>query len=216
MYNREERQQISAIEIREMSTLAVFMPFDLFGSAGAGAGAQLLADALREMLADNRRERKPTRARSYQKHVRLKEFTFETLPDYESWHRQARQAAKQALTKDQFLLWIGGNHISALPVLEELGAMPGSLVVQLDAHLDAYTLTDSTEHLSHGNFLLHAENPVPPILHVGHRDLFLPADSIDAHFKETFSAEDLALAPEAALNRLRSQALAAKRIWIDI
>ncbi len=199
-----------------MSTLAVFMPFDLFGSAGAGAGAQLLADAMRDMLADNRRERKPTRARSYQKHVRLKEMNFETLHDYESWRHHARQTAKQALSKNQFLLWVGGNHISALPVLEELGTMPGSLVVQLDAHLDVYTLTDSTEHLSHGNFLLHADNPLPPILHVGHRDLFLPANSIEAHFRESFSADDLALSPETALYRLRTQALTAKRIWIDI
>jgi agmatinase len=199
-----------------MSTLAVFVPFDLFGSAGAGAGAQLVADAMREMLADNRRERKTTRARSYQKHVRLKEFTFESLPDYESWHRKARQTAKQSLSKKQFLLWVGGNHLTALPVLEELGKMPGSLVVQLDAHIDVYTLTDCTEHLSHGNFLLHAENPLPPILHVGHRDLFLPDESKEAHFRDTYSAEDFAISAETALYRLRAQSLAAKRIWIDI
>ena len=40
-----------------MKTCAVFFPFDLFGSGGAGAGVDLLADELREILADNRRER---------------------------------------------------------------------------------------------------------------------------------------------------------------
>src|SRR5262245_34409459 len=119
-----------------MSTLAVFVPFDLFGSGGAGAGAQLLADAVHEMLADNRRERRPTRARSYQRHVRLHEFTFETLADYKNWHNEARTLIREALAKERFVLWFGGNHMAALPVLEELGANDGSLVVQLDAHLD--------------------------------------------------------------------------------
>jgi arginase family enzyme len=199
-----------------MSTLAVIVPFDMFGSAGAGAGAQLVADAMREMLADNRRERKATRARSYQKHVRLKEFSFESLADYESWRPKARKTVKQSLGKNQFLLWIGGNHVSVLPVLEEIGTMPGSLVVQLDAHLDVYTLTDCTEQLSHGNFLLHADSKLPPILHVGHRDLFLPTESIEAHFEESYSAEDLALSLETSLYRLRAQTLSAKRVWIDI
>ena len=52
-----------------MKTTAVCFPFDLFGSPGAGAGAELLADELREMLADNRRERVPTRALAYQDQV---------------------------------------------------------------------------------------------------------------------------------------------------
>jgi len=43
---------------------AVVFPFDLFGSAGAAAGAELLADELREILADNRRETVTTRARA--------------------------------------------------------------------------------------------------------------------------------------------------------
>src|SRR6266513_1487566 len=47
-----------------VKTSAIFFPFDLFGSAGAGAGAELLAEAFQEMLADNRRERVPTRARA--------------------------------------------------------------------------------------------------------------------------------------------------------
>ncbi len=44
-----------------MTTRAIFFPFDLFGSPGTRAGAELLADAFEEMLADNRRERVATR-----------------------------------------------------------------------------------------------------------------------------------------------------------
>jgi agmatinase len=62
-----------------VKTNVVVFPFDLFGSADTAAGAQLLADALREMLADNKREQQPTRAAAYKDKVRLKEFTFETL-----------------------------------------------------------------------------------------------------------------------------------------
>jgi agmatinase len=198
-----------------MSTLAAIVPFDLFGHAGCGAGAQLLADALREMLDDNRRERQPTRARAYQHHVRIKEFTFETNADYQNWRRQARITAKQSLAKNQFLLWLGGNHMSVLPVLEELGAIKESLVVQFDAHLDIYNLTDCTKEPSHGNFLLHAENPLPPIVHLGHRDLFLPEKTIAKHFRTVISAEQLARDP-AAISKLALEAASAKRVWIDL
>ncbi len=199
-----------------MSTLAVILPFDLFGSPGTGAGAQLLADALREMLADNRREQMPTRAAGYQGQVRLKEFTFEKPDDYRDWHRRARQVAKQSLKKGEFLLWLGGNHLSVLPVLEELGEHTGALCVQFDAHLDVYNLTGCTTERSHGNFLLHAEGPLPPIIHVGHRDLFLPPEAIGKHFKETISGEQLILDPESGVRAIARHAKVAKRLWIDI
>ena len=41
---------------RRMKTSLIVFPFDLFGSGGAGAGAALIADEFREILADNRRE----------------------------------------------------------------------------------------------------------------------------------------------------------------
>jgi hypothetical protein len=45
----------------KVTTRIVFFPFDLFGSGGAAAGVELLADAIEEMLDDNRRERLPIR-----------------------------------------------------------------------------------------------------------------------------------------------------------
>ena len=68
-----------------MKTSVIVCPFALFGSPGAQAGAELLADALRELLADNRRETRPTRGRAYAGRVRLKELTFDTLPDVAAW-----------------------------------------------------------------------------------------------------------------------------------
>src|SRR6516165_1522631 len=76
---------------RIMTTRIVFFPFDLFGSGGAAAGVELLAEAVQEMLDDNRRERFPTRARAYQKHVRTHTFTFDKLSDYQDWKQQARK-----------------------------------------------------------------------------------------------------------------------------
>ncbi|HEV3144980.1 MAG TPA: arginase family protein [Gemmataceae bacterium] len=199
-----------------MSTLAVVAPFDLFGNAGTGAGAQLLADALREMLADNRRERQPARCRAYERQLSLQEFEFETLSDYQNYHRQARQIVKSALKSDDFLLWLGGNHLSVLPVLEVLGGMTGAAVVQFDAHFDVYNLTGCTTKLSHGNFLLHAQGPLSPIVHVGHRDLFLAAEHISKHFRSVISAQELATAPEKCVASLMKFAAKAKHIWIDI
>ncbi|MFO0926615.1 MAG: hypothetical protein U0736_06185 [Gemmataceae bacterium] len=57
----------------------MFFPFDLFGSPGAAAGPPLVAEAVREILADNRRETAATRARAYTPHVRLREVEFGSL-----------------------------------------------------------------------------------------------------------------------------------------
>src|SRR5205807_1625125 len=119
-----------------VQTTALFFPFDLFGSAGASNGAELLADAFEEMLADNKRERVATRARAYQGQVRMRRLTFESLPDYQTWRSRARQAVRRVLRKPEFLLWGTGNHLGVLPVYEEISALGGkALVIQLDAHL---------------------------------------------------------------------------------
>lgn len=199
-----------------MSTLIIAAPYDLFGNAGTGAGAQLLADALREMLADNRRERQPSRCHTYQGQIELQEFQFETLDDYQSFHKKARQKVRAVLDSERYLFWLGGNHLSVLPLLEELGSDPRAAVIQFDAHLDVYNLTGCTTKPSHGNFLLHAQGPLPPIAHVGHRDLFLPAEHIDEHFRLVLSAEELAKSVEQSLPRLQKVVAKAKHIWIDI
>ena len=153
---------------------AIVFPFDQFGSAGTGAGAELLGDALREMLADARRETRPARSDAFRDHVRVREFTFDTPAAGADWRKTARQAVRSALKADDGVLWLAGNHLAVLPAYEELGA--DALVLQLDAHLDIYNLADCTEELSHGNFLLHAEGPLPAIVNIGSRDLFLPAE----------------------------------------
>ncbi len=197
-----------------MKSAAIFFPFDLFGSAGTAGGAQLLADAFREMLADNRRERLPTRAAAYQDRVRLREMAFETLPDYQNWRRRARQVVRQAFRQGEFLFWITGNHLGVLPVYESLGS--DALVVQFDAHLDIYNLADCTAELSHGNFLLHAEGSLPQIVNVGNRELLLRPDYVGRYYQDTFPAAALAVDPQPALRRLRTACRKADRVFLDI
>ena len=74
-----------------MKTIALVCPFAQFGSPGAAEGAELLADAIREMLDDNRRERRPTRGRAYQPHVRIKELEFADLAAVGAWRETARR-----------------------------------------------------------------------------------------------------------------------------
>jgi arginase family enzyme len=199
-----------------MKTTAVVFPFDLFGSAGAGAGAALLGDELREVLADNRRERVPTRARAYTRHLRLREFTFETLAAYADWRRQGREAAREALGRGDFLLWLTGNHLGALPVYDELAGDAEALVVQLDAHLDVHHFADCTKEPSHGNFLLHCDGPLPALLNAGHRDLLLPPDYVGRFYRAAFAAAELAVDPGPALDAVRKAAAGARRVFLDI
>jgi len=200
-----------------VKTTAVFFPFDVLGSAGTGAGAQLLADELREILADNQRERVPTRASAYQGKVRLREFAFDTLEAYQDWRKRARQAVRQAWQKGDLLLWIAGNHLGVLPVYDELAASKRkTLVLQFDAHLDIHHFADCTAELSHGNFLLHCDGPLPHLINVGHRELLLCPDYVSKYYRQTFSAADLALDPSAALQTIRAASQQAERVVIDI
>ncbi len=200
-----------------MTTTAVFYPFDLFGSAGTGAGAELLADAFAEMLADNRRERIPTRADRYTNQVKIRRFSFETLPAYQDWRARARRLVRRVWRGGDALLWVTGNHLGVLPVYDELARQtPGTLVVQLDAHLDIHQFADCTPELSHGNFLRHCAGPLPPIVNIGNRDLLLPPEAIAPYFRRTFAAADLALDPEPAVEWVRKAAGEAERVFLDI
>src|SRR5262245_26386469 len=198
-----------------MKTTVIVCPFALFGSPGTQQGAELLADALREMLDDIRREKRPTRGRAYLRHVRIEELDFDTLKDVAAWRERAAEAARRALKAGDFLVWLGGNHLSVLPVYEELADIGDSLVVQFDAHLDVYNLSGVTETLSHGNFLRHSER-LPEIVNVGHRDLFLAAKTIREYYIEAFAAAELAVGPEPAVHALREAAESAGRLFIDI
>ena len=197
-----------------MKTSAIFFPFDLFGSAGARAGAELLADAVRELLADNRREKVPTRARAYAGKVRITEFSFDRLDAYHDWRATARQAAHAALQRGDFLLWVTGNHLGALPVYDELSA--DTLVLQFDAHLDIYNLSDCTEELSHGNFLKHCAGPLPRLVNVGHRDLLLRPDYVASFFQRTFDAAEIAIDADPALAEVAALCAAAPRVFLDV
>jgi arginase family enzyme len=203
-----------------MTTRIVFFPFDLFGSGGAAAGVELLAEAVQEMLDDNRRERLPTRARAYQKYVRTQSFLFEKISDYHDWKEQAREAIRQAIRKKEFLFWIAGNHLGVLPLYEELGEgqdkNSDTLVIQFDAHLDVYNLSDCKSELSHGNFLLHSSEPLPAIINIGARELLLRPEYVRKYYREVFPAADLAVNPQAAEGKIRQLAGQADQVFIDI
>jgi arginase family enzyme len=199
-----------------VNTTAVIFSFDLFGSGGTAAGAQLVADELREILADNRRERVPTRARSYTDRLKLKEISFQTLESVTDWRARGRRAARQVLRQGDFLLWLTGNHLGALPIYDELAGDGSVLVVQLDAHLDVHHFADCTPEPSHGNFLLHCDGPLPAIINVGHRDLLLTDDHVRTYYRRTFGAAELALDPAPALAHLRDAVGGAGRVFLDL
>jgi agmatinase len=200
-----------------VKTTACFFPFDLFGSAGCRHGAELLADAFQEMLADNRREQVPTRACAYADEIRTRQFAFETLPAYQDWRSGARQVVRRILRKGEFLLWVTGNHLGVLPVYDEVAQQPEeTLVVQLDGHLDIYNLSDCTAELSHGNFLLHCAGSLPAIWNIGSRDLLLRPDYVGKYYRKVLPAAVLATHPEPALRQVREAGRTAPRIFIDL
>ena len=197
-----------------MRTSAVVFPFDQFGSAGTGAGAQLLGDALREILDDIREETEPTRGSCFVEEVSVEEFTFDTAVDCRDWRKNATAVIKEKLAAGESLWWLSGNHLCALPVYEQLGRH--DLVIQFDAHLDVYNLSDSVSELSHGNFLMHSETDLPRIVNIGSRDQFLPELHVGEYFSKTFSAEAWHTDPAAVIKALQAMVKKAPRVWLDI
>lgn len=197
-----------------MKCTTVVFPFDQFGSAGTGAGAQLLGDAIREIIEDTNDETAATRADAYRGKLVVRETPFEAMAQVAAWRATGRKLAKQHLATGDFLLWLAGNHLGVLPVLEELG--PETLVIQFDAHLDVHHFHDTTKELSHGNFLRHMDGPLPRIVNVGHRDLLLTKNEIDRWFEAVIPAEELVGGMETAARTLRKLARSAPRVWIDV
>src|SRR5262249_18338188 len=156
-----------------------------------------------------------TRARAYEDRVKVKEFTFAKQADYDDWRGKARAAVRQTWRRGDFLVWITGNHLGALPVYDELaGESDGALVVQLDAHLDIYNLSDCTRELSHGNFLLHCDGRPPLLVNVGHRELLLRPDYVAEYYQRTFPAAALAIDPEPAVAYLSESCRKARRVFL--
>jgi arginase family enzyme len=195
----------------------VFFPFDLFGHPGTRTGCELLADAVREMLEDNRREKVKTRADAYKNRVNVEEFLFETLNDYRDWRKQAAGTIGPILDSKDFLLWTTGNHLGAMPIYEVLARdHPEAVVVQFDAHLDIYDLADTTTELSHGNFLRHLGRKPPRIVNLGHREQILRPEAIAEFYEATFSAAELHHDPTKALAALEEKTRSAEMVIIDV
>lgn len=208
-------------------TTVVVFPFDLFGNAGTGAGAQLLGDALREAIDDTAAEPTPTRPHAFADRLDVREFGFDTLAEVADWRAVGRDAARDALAAG-FTVWLAGNHLGVLPVYEALGR--GDLVVQFDAHLDCYALHDSTPDLSHGNWLRHAKSHHSrpnsrqagefglgaAVVNVGHRDIFQRPADLTPYFAATHPAEAIAADLPGVLADLRGRCDAADRVWLDV
>ncbi len=197
-----------------MSTRIVVCPLGAFGSPGTQAGAELVTDAVRELLDDNAAETRPHRAAAYRDRVELHELAFDTPASLAGWRATARAAAKAAFDSGDFLVWIGGNHLSLLPIYEEL-AERAATVVQFDAHLDLYNLSDSQPALNHGNFLRHA-TALPTIINVGHRDLFLPDGEVGRYFRATTAAMEATADPAAVDRALARRTRGKSPVFLDI
>src|SRR5262249_50304028 len=110
-----------------------------------------------------------------------------------------------------------GNHLGVLPVYDALSQLTqDTLVVQLDAHLDVYNLSDCQSELSHGNYLLHCAGRLPPIINVGSREVVLDRKHVNRYFRQVMAAADFAIHEGAYLNELHKTADAAPSVFIDL
>ena len=69
----------------------VVFPFDLYGSGGTARGAELLGDAVREMLDDTYAEEAVTRPHAYAARVAVEEHPFDTPDAVADWRAVGRR-----------------------------------------------------------------------------------------------------------------------------
>lgn len=198
-----------------MKIPVVVTPLDAFGNAGTGAGALLLADVLREAVDDAAHEGGKTRQSNFAEFLHFFESGFDTPALIATWRTDAGRIARDECLPADFSLWLGGNHLSVLPLLESLS--PTDLVIQLDAHLDCYDLAGNTEELNHGNFLKELKAKTrPKIAHVGHRDLFLPAKRVAKHVDTVFSIDRVVSGFGEWSVELAMMIAKSERVWLDL
>jgi len=196
-----------------LNTRVVFFPFDLFGGGGCAAGVELLQESLAEILADQRGETVDTRADVYAGKIRQTRIGMETIDEVRQWRSRARRVARRILQSDDFLLWIGGNHLSVLPVYDELSQLddPG-VVIQFDAHLDIHHFGECNPEPTHGNFLMHVGGTLPPLINIGHRDQLIPVKHWQNYYDQVHGEPLATSVVQAILNHCQR----ASRVWIDL
>ena len=179
-----------------MTTRAIFFPFDLFGSPGTRAGAELA----RRRLRGNAGRQSPGAHRHPGPRLRRAG----PLRGIQLQHASRLPGLAQGGTRNPSAPpGSAANSCSGSPAITSArcrfttSSAPAekTLVIQLDAHLDIFNLRDCTKELSHGNFLLHAERPLPSIVNVGQRELLLRPEYIKKYYLATFPAADLAPMP---------------------
>src|SRR5262245_42325928 len=87
-------------------TTVIAFPFDLFGNAGTGAGAERLADFVGELLADNRAETRRTRCDTYRGLVKVKDIPLTTPRAVQTWRSVGRHAVRHALRAGERVVWL--------------------------------------------------------------------------------------------------------------
>ncbi len=204
--------------MRTPLTQVVAFPFDLFGNAGTSAGAQLLYDYVEELLTDNDAEQNSGyRPKAYDRKVVCEEHEFPDLKALSNWRSLAREDISGKLQDRHRIIWLGGNHLSVLPIYEELGKQKDKVVVlQADAHLDIQQFHDVTEDLANGNFLLHAEGKLPSIVNIGHRDLLTSPKLWSKKFTAAYSSLDCSTRMAEIKQDLIERFQAAGSVWLDI
>lgn len=196
-----------------MATKVVVFPFDLFGNSGAAEGSKLLADEIRTMLRDSYAETSETRALAWRDQVRLRELPMDDLSALKRWRERGCHAIRRVLKGGDRFIWLSGNHLGVLPVYEEIDSASVT-VLQLDAHLDMHHFADTLDTPSHGNFLLHARQPLPKVFNVGHRDLLIPPLAIEKVFAGAISAMDFIKDEAGSLKKIQKHLQG--KVFLDI
>lgn len=170
----------------------MFWPFSLFGNPGAETGVQELHESLCEAFRDYGRET-VCQQHGLVAETRIEIWDYNELKEYGSWQSDLRRHFKRTLDRGEFPIFIGGNHLAVLPILEAYAADTRRIcVVSFDAHLDIYRWSQSKEVVNHGNFLLHlkrGENLA--IVNVGHRELSLSSTAISEVFAKSFGIDEI-------------------------
>jgi len=161
------------MEFNKGDLIFVFVPFDLFGNPGSGISNEKIFH-ISEIFLNRMRNSENLDDFFYKMGNRIKliKLHFSSLSEIISWEASVKNTLNSIISKGAIPILIGGNHLSVLPLYKLYSKMNTNIgIVIFDAHHDLLETKDTSNNISHGNFLRHilpTENL--HVLHVGTRD----------------------------------------------
>ena len=214
--NTEAKENNNELESKKITNV-LFWSFGLFGNSGSDVSVEDIYNDLKDNFALYKKEEE-CKLNELAKKTKIQIWDYYDIEEYINWKKDIKKMYSRILKRNEFPIFVGGNHLSVLPILELYSKLEKKICfISFDAHLDIYEWKDNKEKLNHGNFLLNfSKSDNLKIVNIGNRDLLLNDAKRDKIFDKIISIDDIIFNMETVCNDLTKFLENFEMIHIDI